>query len=216
MAVRAAGTSEEEPVMNPPTYRSDNRGIGSIAYAISKLPSRRRYLLRRGVATLAIGVLLTFALAVAYRRFYFLPRTQLQALFERLPGVAQLQVDGFDDNPIQWKAVAVEVTLAGGPDRTMNFAVPDAKALRTNTHLALRRLGPFSFSAVGPGERERYDYMDFGTEGPFSGLLPLQLRGCDDAVARYDDFVAAIHRLPRHGECVTRDGKRYSYSIETP
>jgi hypothetical protein len=163
-------------------------------------------------ACLSILALGTAALVVFFLlgQFHDYPKFSTEQYLKQLAGVSAVNVSSFDDG-IQVKTMFAEVSLTGTDSRRIRFSMPHGPELRTGTHLRIDVIGRYNLMTDPPRGR-RQGWVDIGSEGPFSNLLPFRVQSAADLVMQYDEVVGFIERLPTSFTHVAPNGETYTLS----
>jgi hypothetical protein len=156
------------------------------------------------------------ALFFAYRRYQHWCHDDYDsvasALYAAAPNAA-ISIGSEDEDGLgHYDVRDARIDLDGSGTRIIELAGPQGLDLRAGTHLFLTRVGPYYFTVMTP-DQYQHCYIDIGSNGAVASLLPIQFNNINDLVARYDQLLAAIRRLPPTSKFTDRDGKTWQVLV---
>jgi hypothetical protein len=161
------------------------------------------------MAVATIGVLLGVLLCgiKIVHDVYFEDRIRALAQFERVRGITDVEVLGYDD--ITYEVVSARLRIAGRPDAVIVIQCPKG-VVGTPKSLRLEQIGPHKFhhfiygyiglSEIKTGKPKEglacQDWIDIGSQGEFGAMLPVKICDVNDLVAHYDELVRYFDTWP--------------------
>jgi hypothetical protein len=162
---------------------------------------------RRFVGGLVLLMACVLALRAAYERLGNYQYYRVRGVL-----VAAVPQGSVDIHSIDGKVISATVTIDRTGTKVFQLDSPRAEDLGSESHLHIEQIGPYVFIVITP-EGQRMVGVDLGTQGEFANLLPFELRSVRDFVARYDEVVGIIEKLPTSGKHTAKDGRTYEYEI---